>query len=157
MSTAVWIVIAVVVVLVVVALAFVLSRKRRDQQRVEAGRIREGAADRASEVEEQEAIAEETAAKARRAQADADAKAAEAKRLSFQADKHQGTAASSRDELDAEFERANKIDPDVRTGKHETADNSVDEHGRSVGTDRTREGAYTETDGIQRNGEHRLP
>lgn len=59
-------------------------------------------------------MADESAARARGAQADAEAKAAEARRLRLQAETHMGDAASSRDELDAEYERANKLDPDVK-------------------------------------------
>jgi FtsZ-interacting cell division protein ZipA len=120
MNTAVWIVIAVVVVLLVIALIALLTRKRRAQRRVEAGQIREEASHRVNEVQRREAIAEESAAKARRAQADAEAKAAEAKRLQHEAQSQQGHAASSRQELDAEFQRADKLDPDVpRSGRHE--------------------------------------
>ncbi|MGB3369109.1 MAG: hypothetical protein WBA81_00670, partial [Rhodococcus sp. (in: high G+C Gram-positive bacteria)] len=42
------------------------------------------------------------------------AKAAEARRLNLQAETRMGDAATSRDELDAEYARANKIDPDVK-------------------------------------------
>jgi FtsZ-interacting cell division protein ZipA len=119
-NTAVWIVIAVVVVLLVIALIALLTRKRRAQRRVEAGQIREEASHRVNDVQRREAIAEESAAKARRAQADAEAKAAEAKRLQHEAQSHQGQAASSRQDLDAEFQRADKLDPDVpRSGHHE--------------------------------------
>jgi cell division protein FtsN len=114
MDTAVWIVIAVVVVLLIVAVALAIARKRQAHKRVEAAHIRENAAERTPEVEERQALADESAARARRAQADAEAKAAEARRLSLQADTHMGDAASSRDELDAEYERANKLDPDVK-------------------------------------------
>ncbi|MGA9873568.1 MAG: hypothetical protein WBQ44_20800 [Rhodococcus sp. (in: high G+C Gram-positive bacteria)] len=116
MNTAVWIVIAVVVVLLIVAIALAVSRKQQAAKRVEANRIREQAAERQTEVEQRQAVADESAAKARRAQADAEAKAAEARKLSLQAETHQGHAATSRDELDSEYERANKIDPDVKNG-----------------------------------------
>lgn len=128
MNTAVWIIIAVVVVLLLIGLALVLSRKRRAQKRVEAGQIREEASHRVNDVQRREAIAEESAAKARRAQADAEAKAAEAKRLQHEAQSHQGVAASSREELDAEFQRADKIDPDVpRGGRHEGNEQPVNQ------------------------------
>jgi hypothetical protein len=79
-----------------------------------------------NDVQRREAIAEESAAKARRAQADAEAKAAEAKRLQHEAQSQHGVAASSRQDLDAEFQRADKIDPDVpRAGRHES-DQHVD-------------------------------
>lgn len=123
MNTAVWIVIAVIVVLLVVAVALAFTRKQQAARREEAGRIREKAADHIDEVDERQAIADESAAKARRAQADAEAKAAEARRLALNAEARQGDAATSRDKLDSELARANKIDPDVKsgTGVHEAS------------------------------------
>jgi DNA anti-recombination protein RmuC len=122
-DTVVWIVIAVVVVLALIALALLLARKNKERRRVQAGEIREHASERVSDVRKREAIAEEHAANARRAQAEADAKAAEAKRLAAEAQTHQGTAATKRQELDAEFQRADKLDPDVgkdgRNNRHE--------------------------------------
>ncbi|MGG7104048.1 hypothetical protein [Rhodococcus sp. 24CO] len=48
------------------------------------------------------------------------ASASETKRLSHEAQTHHGVAASSREELQAEFEHADKIDPDVpHAGRHE--------------------------------------
>jgi flagellar basal body-associated protein FliL len=112
-DTVVWIVIAVVVVLALIALALLVARKNKERRRVQAGEIREQASERVAGVRKREAIAEEHAANARRAQAEADAKAAEAKRLAAEAQTHQGTAATKRQELDAEFQRADKLDPDV--------------------------------------------
>lgn len=113
MSTTVWIVVAVVVVLLVVAIAVVATRKGKERKRLEAQGIREKAADEAAIAEERELLARESEAKARRAQAEADVKAAEADKLAQQAHAHQGDAAQSRDAVDSEFERANRIDPDV--------------------------------------------
>lgn len=129
MSTTVWIIVAVVVVLVVVALAVVVARKGKERKRLEANEIRENAADEAALVEERELLARESEAKARRAQAEADVKAAEADKLAQQAQSHQGVAAKSRDELDAEFARANELDPDVDHRSGAKADHT-DNNGR---------------------------
>ena len=94
MDTVVWIVIAVVVVLLLIALAFALMRQRKARRRVQAGEIRQAASLRVNDVQRDEAIAEEAAARARRAKADADAKAAEAKRLSTEAQNRHGVAAT---------------------------------------------------------------
>ncbi|MFD0359878.1 hypothetical protein ACFQZZ_00205 [Nocardia sp. GCM10030253] len=60
-------------------------------------------------------LADETAAKARAAAAEADVKSAQAAGLQQQAAAHRSEAGTSRDELNQEFERADKIDPDSRT------------------------------------------
>lgn len=113
MNTAVWIVIAVVVVLLIVAIAVALSKKSKQKRVEKAGEIRERAAERSAHVEHSEALAQKSEADARRAQAEADAKAAEAKLAQQRAHEHQGAAAGQRDELDREWERANKLDPTV--------------------------------------------
>ena len=64
---------------------------------------------------QREAFADETAAKARVAQAEADAKAAHAAGLQHQAQVRRSDAATARDEVNQEFERADKIDPDSQT------------------------------------------
>lgn len=135
MSTTVWIIVAVVVVLVVVAIAVVVARKGKERKRLEANEIREKAANDAAIVEERELLARESEAKARRAQAEADVKAAEADKLAQQAQSHQGVAAKSRDELDAEFARANELDPDIdhRSGAKAA---HTDNDGRSADHDR---------------------
>jgi hypothetical protein len=66
-------------------------------------------------VGQREALADETAAKARAAQAEADAKTAHAKGLQHQAQVRRSDAATARDEVNQEFERADKIDPDTHT------------------------------------------
>lgn len=129
MDTVVWIVIAVVVVLALIALALFLTRKRKESRRAQAGQIREQASERVAGVRKREAIAEEQAANARRAQAEADAKAAEAKRLAAEAHTYQGEVASKRQELDAEFQRADKLDPDV--GRNRRDDNRPDNGNRT--------------------------
>jgi len=109
------VVIAVAAILAIAAIAWVARNKRTQHRRVEAGDIRDKATDASHRVGQREALADETAAKARVAQAEADAKAAHAKGLQHQAQVRRSDAASARDEVDQEFERADKIDPDTHT------------------------------------------
>jgi hypothetical protein len=108
-------VIAVAAILAIAALAWVARNKRTEHRRVEAGDIRDKATDESHKVGQREALADETAAQARVAQAEADAKAAHAKGLQHQAQVRRTDAASARDEVDQEFKRADKIDPDSQT------------------------------------------
>jgi FtsZ-interacting cell division protein ZipA len=109
------VVIAVAAILAIAAIAWVARKKRTEHRRVEAGDIRDKATDESHKVGQREALADETAAKARVAQAEADAKAAHAKGLQHQAQVRRTDAATARDEVDQEFERADKIDPDSQT------------------------------------------
>jgi FtsZ-interacting cell division protein ZipA len=109
------VVIAVAAILAIAAIAWVARNKRTQHRRVEAGDIRDKAADESHRVGQREALADETAAKARVAQAEADAKTAHAAGLQHQAQVRRTDAASARDEVDQEFERADKIDPDTHT------------------------------------------
>lgn len=109
------IVIAIAVILAIAAIAWVARNKRTQHRRAEAGSIRDNATDESHRVGQREALADETAAKARIAQAEADAKAAHAAGLQHQAQVHRTDAASARDEVNQQFERADKIDPDSRT------------------------------------------
>jgi flagellar biosynthesis/type III secretory pathway M-ring protein FliF/YscJ len=115
-SNTVWIVTAVVAVLVIVALVIAARRAARRRREREAEGIRERAQVETAKVERREALAAETAAKARAAQAEAEAKAAEAARLQDRASTHQTEAASSREQLDEQWKRADSLDP---TGKAE--------------------------------------
>ena len=115
-STIVFIVlIAVIALLLIATIAWVARNKRTQHRRVEAGDIRDKAADESHKVGQREALADETAAKARAAQAEADAKAAHAKGLQHQAQVRRSDAATARDEVNQEFKRADKIDPDSQT------------------------------------------
>ena len=105
--------VAVVAVVVIAAIAWVARNKRTQHRRVEAGDIRDKAAEQSHKVGQREALADETAAKARAAQAEADAKAAHATGLEHQAQIRRSDAATARDEVNQEFARANKIDPDT--------------------------------------------
>ena len=109
------VVIAVVALLAIAAIAWVARNKRTQHRRVEAGDIRDKAADESHKVGQREALADETDAKARVAQAEADAKTAHAKGLQHQAQVRRTDAASARDEVNQEFDRADKIDPDSQT------------------------------------------
>ena len=107
--------IAVIALLLIATIAWVARNKRTQHRRVEAGDIRDKAADESHKVGQREALADETAAKARVAQAEADAKTAHATGLQHQAQVHRSDAAAARDEVNQEFKRADKIDPDSQT------------------------------------------
>ena len=109
------VVIAVAAILAIAAIAWVARKKRTEHRRVEAGDIRDKATDESHKVGQREAFADETAAKARVAQAEADAKTAHAAGLQHQAQVRRSDAATARDEVNQEFERADKIDPDSQT------------------------------------------
>jgi FtsZ-interacting cell division protein ZipA len=116
MSTTVIVIIVVaVIVILLVAGIWALTRKRREHQRVEAQGIRTRAAEQELEVGQREARAEETAARSRAAKAEAEVKAAQAEQLAQRAHAHRGEAADSRTELDKEWERADKVDPDSKS------------------------------------------
>ena len=112
------VVVAVAAILLIAAIAWVARNKRNQHRHVEAGNIRDKAAEQSHEVGQREALADETAAKARVAQAEADAKAAQAAGLQHQAQARRSDAATARDEVNQEFERADKIDPDSQTTRH---------------------------------------
>jgi FtsZ-interacting cell division protein ZipA len=109
------VVIAIAAILLIAAIAWVARNKRNQHRRVEAGDIRDKATNESHKVGQREALADETAAKARVAQAEADAKAAHAAGLQHQAHIRRSDAGSARDEVNLEFERADKIDPDSQT------------------------------------------
>ena len=109
------VVVAVVAILLIATIAWVARNKRTQHRRVEAENIRDKAAEQSHKVGQREALADETAAKGRAAQAEADAKAAHATGLQHQAEMRRNDAATARDEVNQEFERADKIDPDMHT------------------------------------------
>jgi hypothetical protein len=111
------IVAAVVAILLIAGLAWVAHNKRNQQRHVEAGKIREDARQETLQVKQQEALAEETAAKARAAQAEADVKAAQASGLQQQAEVHRGEAVTSRDHLNEQWDRADTLDPASQTAE----------------------------------------
>jgi FtsZ-interacting cell division protein ZipA len=109
------VVVAVVAILLIATIAWVARNKRTQHRRVEAGNIRDKATEQSHKVGQREALADETAAKARAAQAEADAKTAHATGLQHQAEMRRNDAATARDEVNQEFERADTIDPDMHT------------------------------------------
>jgi FtsZ-interacting cell division protein ZipA len=112
-STIIWIVVAVIAaVSLIAAIAWVARNKRTEHHRVQAGDMREKAVEQSHKVGQREALADETAAKARAAQAEAEAMSARAAGLHHQAQAHRSDAATSRGEVNRQFERADKIDPD---------------------------------------------
>jgi hypothetical protein len=115
-STIVWIVVVVIAAaLLIAAIAWVARKKRTEHRRVQAGDIRDKAVEQSHEVGQREALADETAAKARAAQAEAEAMTAHSAGLQHQAEARRSDAATSRSEVNREFERADKIDPDAPT------------------------------------------
>jgi hypothetical protein len=68
--------IAVVAILLIATIAWVARNKRNQHRHVEADKIRDRAKEETLQVKQREALADETAAKARAAQAEADVKAA---------------------------------------------------------------------------------
>jgi len=102
---------AVLAVLLIAALTWVARNKRNRQRHVQADRIREDARHETLLVNQQEALADETAAKARAAQAEADVNAAQAAGLQQQAAVHRGEAVTSRDHLNEQWDRADTLDP----------------------------------------------
>src|SRR4029079_9465995 len=103
-------------------------------RRVEAGNIRDKAAEQSHKVGQREALAEETAAKARAAQAEADAKAAHATGLQHQAQMRRSDATTARDEVNQEFDRADKIDPDTHVDDTSRPDSATRETARDAST-----------------------
>jgi cytoskeletal protein RodZ len=115
-STIVWIVVVVIAAALLVAvIAWVARKKRTEHHRVQAGDIRGKAVEQSHKVGQREALADETAAKARAAQAEAEAMAAHAVGLEHEAQARRSDAATSRNEVNRQFERADKIDPDSDT------------------------------------------
>jgi len=117
-TIAVIVVAAVGLLLLAAALVWLAQRTRKHQRHNEAENIRGEAAEETLRVKQREALADETAAKARAAQAEADVKAAQATGLQQQAAAHRSEAATSRDHLNEQWDRAEKLDPATPTDKH---------------------------------------
>ena len=113
-TTVVWIVVAVAAVIVLAALAFAARNKRNQRRHVEAERIREDITTHVQTVDKRQALADETAAKARAAEAEAEAKAAEAARLKAQAENHHDAVAASREDIEERRMQADRLDPKTR-------------------------------------------
>jgi hypothetical protein len=105
---------AVAVIAILIALGVVARHKRTGHRRVQAGEIRDAAAEQAHTVGRREALADETAAQARVAAAEADAKSAHARGLAHRAQQRRSGAATARGEVDEQLQRADTLDPDTR-------------------------------------------
>ena len=126
-NTTMWIVIAVVAaVLVLGVLAWVGRSRRNHKLHGEAERIRGEVEQESAQVARREALADETAAKARAAKAEAEVKAAEAARLEERALSHRSSVETSRDDLDDRRAHADSIDPRVKADKTDKADDEID-------------------------------
>ena len=118
-----WIIVAAVVALVVVVGLILLARNKRTKtRRDEAQRLRTELDSERDQVAKRQALADETDARARAAAAEAEAKAAEARRLSERASSHQETAATHLEDLDERSKHIDKLDPDVKTRRHDGDD-----------------------------------
>ncbi|MFN8225445.1 MAG: hypothetical protein U0R18_01810 [Mycobacterium sp.] len=113
-DSVIWIVIAVAVVLVLLGVALVARNRRHTRLHGQAQRIREEVEQQSVHVDRRDALAQETAARARAARAEAEVKDAEATRLEERAGVHRQAAAAGRDELDARLGHADTIDPTVK-------------------------------------------
>ncbi len=120
-TTVVWIVAVIAAVIVIAALVFALRSRRNQRRHIEAERIREDITTHTTKVDKRQALADETAAKARAAEAEAEAKAAEAARLKQQAAGHHEAVATSREDLEERRRHADELDPKVRV-QDEAAD-----------------------------------
>jgi uncharacterized protein HemX len=118
MSTGMIIVIAffaVAAIAILVTLGWVLVNKRTQDRHANANEIRDQAKEETLRINRREALAEETAAKARAAQAEADVKAAQASGLQHEADSHRSGVATSRDQVKEQWDRADTLDPASQT------------------------------------------
>ena len=129
-STAVWIVVAVVAVIVLAGLVFAARSRRNQRRHVEAEEMREELTTHSQRVDKRQALADETAAKARAAEAEAEAKAAEAARLKEQAAGHHDAVAASREDIEDRRRHADRLDPKTRVDD-EDVDQQVVEQERA--------------------------
>jgi hypothetical protein len=103
------------VAVIIIAALVLAARKRRDARRhVEAERIRDDITTHTAKVDKREALADETAARARAAKAEAEAKAAEAARLADQAESHRGAVAETREDIEERRRQADHLDPKTK-------------------------------------------
>lgn len=113
-SNTVWIVFAVIAALIVIgALLFVGRTRQATRRKAQADEIREEVRQEQLTLQHREAVADETAAKARAAAAEAEAKAAEAARLEANAAKHREDVAAHREQIDERVSHADSLDPRV--------------------------------------------
>jgi cytoskeletal protein RodZ len=110
-TIAVIVVAAVGLLLLAAVLVWLAQRTRKHQRHNKAQNIRGEAAEETLRIRQRDALADETAAKARAAQAEADVKTAQATGLQQQAAARRSEAATSRDHLNEQWDRAEKLDP----------------------------------------------
>lgn len=114
MNTTTVILVAVAAVIVLAVLVFVARGKRNQRRHVKAEEMREDITTHLQKVDKRQALADETAAKARAAEAEAEAKAAEASRLKEQAASHHDAVAVSREDIEERRRDADRLDPKTR-------------------------------------------
>jgi hypothetical protein len=127
MNSTVWIVVAIVAVIVLAALVFAARSRRNEKRHVQAEQMREELTTHGQRVDKRQALADETAAKARAAEAEAEAKAAEAARLKEQAAGHHDAVAASREDIEERRKHADWLDPKTRVDD-EAVDQKVVDH-----------------------------
>jgi FtsZ-interacting cell division protein ZipA len=125
-STIVWIIVGIVVVIaIVVVVVLMTSRRRReaqiDSERNNAAELRQSAYESDVARREREAEAARAAAAAKQADADAMKAKLESDRLARESASHQSDAQELHAEVDERLRKADDIDPDVRTDRHDDA------------------------------------
>src|ERR1700677_132400 len=95
------VVVAIAAIVLIAAIAWVARNKRNQHRHIEADKIREAA--------KEETLQEK--------QREADVKAAQASGLQQQAAAHRSGAATSRDQLNEQWDRADKMDPASQTSE----------------------------------------
>jgi hypothetical protein len=143
-STVVWIVVAVAAVIVLAALVFAARNRRNQHRHVQAEQMREELTEHTQKVDKRQALADETAAKARAAEAEAEAKAAEAARLKGQAASHHDAVTASREDIEERRRHADDLDPKTRVDD-EAVDQKVVEQERADQAAAQQEAARQET------------
>lgn len=111
----IWVIVALVVLAVVAAIVMAAGKKKKERERVEAGRLREEAVARGPELQKREAAARETEAEAAAARAEADRRQAQADRLEAEAADRHRAAGEVREEHHGRLQQADELDPDVNT------------------------------------------
>ena len=113
--TIVWIVAAVAAVPLIAGLVWLARSKRHQHRHMEAGKVREAAKGEPSTSDSRRQWPTGPAAEACSAQTEADVWAAQASGLQQQAAARLGEAAIWRDQLDAQWARADELDLDSQT------------------------------------------
>ena len=115
------------------ALVFAARSRRNQRRHVEAEQMREELTTHVQKVDRRQALADETAAKARAAEAEAEAKAAEAARLKEQAAGHHDAVAASREDIEERRRHADMLDPKTRVDDDAVDQKVVDQETRRPG------------------------